>query len=308
VCREYHAYEQEVWPFPVYKVKERPDPLLLSLKLYEKFPLVDDLLVTQHDIGLILSSEAERIQPDIIILMIVDGLSYYDLPEEPEVRPCIVNGVSITGFGYREVVGRPSVSQRLFSMGYRRQLGFTYYDTDVNPLAGDIYGVFGGSQVLRIRKFEDIITNIDAEVMHRGFIQIAASGLDEICHHHHDEPPVGQYITAIFDRFHVLLSHLAKGGRSVLACLTADHGILWREQLENQFEVIGDLHPDDARHLRYIKGSRLRTYTQIKSCLGDTYSLLQVPYITRPLKNNEWGVHGGISAWESIVPLIMRTA
>lgn len=64
---------------------------------------------------------------------------------------------------------------------------------------------------------------------------------------------------------------------------------------------------EDAKHPRYVLGSLLRDFTHIRKIDAQTYSLMRIPYITRPLKNTKWGVHGGISAWESIVPLIIRT-
>ncbi|MBL7209205.1 MAG: hypothetical protein ISS52_03830 [Dehalococcoidia bacterium] len=266
-----------------------------------------NLLPTQRDIGRILSEKASKFEPDVVALMVVDGLSYYDLPDESDLHPCFVNGASITEFGYREVIGKPSVSARLFSLGYRHQLGFTYFDVETNLLASDLYSVFGCNQVTKVRVFEECLERINDERMSRGFVQVTAAGLDHLCHSHRDEPLVQRYIDdhiiAWFDKLVTCLKH---GHRRVLACLTADHGILWRHCLEGQWTVVNDLQPDDTRHMRYIPGSRLRHYVHVKNCLGNTYSMLQVPYLTRQLRNNEWGVHGGISAYESLVPLIMR--
>lgn len=306
VRREYLISDQAFWPFPAYSVKERPDPYLLSEKIFENFEAAQRLLPVQRDIGRILYGQAKRSQPDIIALMVVDGLSYYDLTDQPEVKPCLVNGVSITDFGYRETIGKPSVSQRLFSLGYCNQVGFTYFDPESNELASDLHGVFGSSQVVRVSTFKGCLERIKADQMSRGFIQISAPGLDGICHHHQDEPPVEHYIDEILSRFEALISCLEAGHRRVLACLTADHGILWRYKLEGKWSVASDLQPDDSRSVRYIRGSRLRNYLLVRNCLNESYSMLRVPYITRRLRNNEWGVHGGISAWESIVPLIIR--
>lgn len=306
--REYLLGDPANWPFPVYSIKRRPDPFLLSERLYERFDTVKDVVTTQRDVGRILAEKADLVKPDIVALMVVDGLSYYDLPDDSENSPCFVDGATTTEVGYREVVGKPSISERLFSIGYRHQLGFTYFDTDNNTLASDLYGVFGSSQVHRIRKFDECMQIIQAEEMTRGYVQIAAPGLDGLCHKHQDEPPVKHYLAEVMSRYDSLVECLSKGNRSVLACLTADHGILWREQLDGKWNPVGDLHPDDSRHVRYIRGSRLRHYACVRSCMGDAYSLLKVPFITRQLKSNEWGVHGGISAWESVVPLIIRTA
>lgn len=115
------------------------------------------------------------------------------------------------------------------------------------------------------------------------------------------------YISDIFEKFDALIDCFSNSHQNVLACLTADHGILWRHSLEGKWSVINDLQVDDKRCVRHIRGSRIRDYILVKSGFGGTFSMLRVPYITRKLRNNEWGVHGGISAWESIVPLIIRT-
>ncbi|OGO21920.1 MAG: hypothetical protein A2144_13835 [Chloroflexi bacterium RBG_16_50_9] len=238
--------------------------------------------------------------------MVVDGLSYFDLPDEKDTQPCLVNGVSITEFGYREVIGKPTISERLFSLGYNHQMGFTYFDIKTNTLANDLYGVFGSGEVRRIMAFKDCIEYIDAEKMAHGFIQITGPGLDALCHHHQDEPPVDHYISGILERFNAVIDCLTNSHRSVLACLTSDHGILWRHSLEGKWTVVNDLQVDDKRCIRYIRGSRIRDYILVKSGFGGAFSMLRIPYVTRKLRNNEWGVHGGISAWESLVPLIIR--
>jgi len=308
VCREYLMPEEHaLWPFPVHSITERPDPWLLSEELHDSFTAAQHLLPTQRDVGRILHEKATKLQPDIVVLMVVDGLSYYDLPDEVDAQPCLVNGVSITDFGYREVIGKPTVSERLFSLGYSHQMGFTYHDVETNPLARELYGVFGSSQVKRVATFKECLEHISSEGISQGFIQVTTAGLDGLCHHHQDEPPVKHYIGEILSRFDALVSSLHQGHRRVLACLTADHGILWRHSLEGKWSVVNDLQVDDKRCVRHIRGSRIRDYILVKSGLGGTFSMLCVPYITRKLRSNEWGVHGGISAWESIVPLIIRT-
>jgi hypothetical protein len=88
--------------------------------------------------------------------------------------------------------------------------------------------------------------------------------------------------------------------------LTADHGILWRDQLKADERFCPELAPEDARHPRYALGGIARDCARVWRSDGTTYSLLRFPYLTRPLRHTEWGVHGGISAWESVVPLVIR--
>lgn len=304
--REYLPNAQLDWPFPVLVEKGRPDPYQLSEALFRRFDTAPTLLPVQRDIGRILSERAVAAGADLVALIVVDGLSYFDLPDKEGICPCLVDGVTITDYGYLEALGKPSVSQRLFMEGYRSQLGLTYFDTNTNALAGDLYEVFGTSQVVRISTFAEALDHIRAARIARGYVQITMPGLDALCHQHHDEPPRGEYLRQILERFDSLVDCLAKDGRRVLACLTADHGILWRECLDGRVQVVSDLLPEDCTHPRYVLGSVARAYAHVKSCRGQAYSLLKMPYLTRPLRRNEWGVHGGISAWESIVPLIVR--
>ena len=242
------------------------------------------------------------------MMLIVDGLSYYDLPEELGAEPCLVDGASITEVGYKQVVGSPELSRRLFRAGYATQVGFTYYPPDPNSLSAQILAQFSGSQIIQVRTFDEILEYLDQARIRKGYIQIAMPGLDHLCHAHHDRPPREYCLRQILERFDKLVDHLTRHGQRVLAFLAADHGILWREHIEESVETVGDLLPEDARHPRYIRGHFLRDYGRCRTNFGQNYTLLRIPCMTRKLRANEWGVHGGISAWESVVPLLTRFA
>jgi hypothetical protein len=261
--------------------------------------------MTQSKIAEHLESRVKALDPDIVILMIADGLSYYDLPDGTS-QPCLVNGVTITEFGYREVVGRPSLSQRLFGMGYRNQKAFTYFDVSGNALAADLHSTFGDSQVVRVAEFAEAL-NHEAVRMPRGYLQVTTTGLDGLCHHHRDRPPIARYIADLLERFEHLVEMCSRRNRKVLACLTADHGILWRDVLRGREQLIDSATAEDNFHPRYLKGSLLRDYARPAKGVVGTVSLLTFPYLTRAIKRTEWGVHGGISSWESLVPLKIVT-
>jgi hypothetical protein len=253
-----------------------------------------------------IEGKVRELDPALVALIVVDGLSYYDLSEDTDAIPCLVDGITITQYGYRQAVGRPSLSQRLFALGYTQQLGFTYF-ANSNNLANDLHDTFSESQCVRVRSFDDIIEYIDHTSISKGYIQITLSGLDQICHSHHDRPPREHYLQTILERYQRLLESLQDKVGRVLVCLTADHGIMWREYAEEQLEVVTDIFQEDIRSPRYIKGSLLRSYGRCCVCDGIRYTLLRFPVVTRDFRNNEWGMHGGISAWESIVPLFVRS-
>ena len=304
--REYLATPTADWPFPSAALGERPDPVCLSDVLFERFGEAGQILHTQSDIGQILLQRVDQTSPDIVVLMVVDGLSYYDLPENEHMLPCLVSGVSTTAFGHRSVLGRPPICQRLFSRDYKRQLGFTYFDPDENELACELYSVFGGGKVHRITELDEALRLLRTKRMSKGFVQVTSSGLDQLCHQHHDRPPIQGYVDEIMTRFERLVSCLSTGRRKVLACMTSDHGILWRDHLQGKPQLCPGIAPEDVHHPRYVLGGISRDCTLPWRSEGTTYSLLRFPFLTRPLRHTEWGVHGGISAWESIVPLVIQ--
>jgi hypothetical protein len=166
--REYLLGEKEEWPFPTINIRHRPDPWQLSDALFSNFDAASKILPTQQDIGQILTDHAIKKDPDIIILNIADGLSYYDLSDDINASPCLVRGVTTTDFGFRDVIGRPTVSHRLFSLGYKSQMAFTFFDTNGQPLSAELHSTFGSSQLNRINSIEEGLNIIKGNSFRRG--------------------------------------------------------------------------------------------------------------------------------------------
>ena len=301
--REYLTRGGTDWPFPRIAVTERPDAWEVSRRLFERFDEAKAVLPDQYDIARFVEARAKATEPDVVLFVIADGLSYYDLPEEMGAQPCLVRGVTTTEYGYRAAVGNPSLSRRLFRIGYQNQMGYTYYTAEEGSLSGDIFATFAPSQLMRFHDLEQVLEHIDVHSSSRSYLQVTLAGLDQICHAHHDRPPREDYLRQLLARFERLVENARGRTRRVLACLTADHGILWREEIETRAEVVDDLFSQETYSPRYIKGHLLRHYGHKVTCFGQRFTLLGVPYLTRRLRANEWGVHGGISAWESLVPL-----
>jgi len=304
--REYCLDSTMDWPFPAHYLEGRPDPWSLSQRLFENFELARQILTKQSDIATRIEQYVNRTGADTVVLVIVDGLSYYDMPEDADAQPCLVDGVTITEHGYRAIVGNPSLSRRLFARGYANQVAYTYYSPEGSELAADLHDTFAPPQVKRVRAFSEVLSGVERLANGRTYIQVTLSGLDQLCHAHHDQPPVTYYRDEVLSRFETLIDTLSQSRRRVLAVLCADHGILWRDAVESTLTLIDDLYSDDARWPRYAKGSFRRSYGLNCRSYGQNYTLFQVPYMTRAFRNNEWGVHGGVSAWESLVPLIVR--
>ncbi|MGC8660321.1 MAG: hypothetical protein ACP5U1_14750 [Desulfomonilaceae bacterium] len=304
--REYLIGDKDGWPFPTISIESRPDPWTITEALFNNFEIAEKVLPTQRDIGKILTEHVSKKKPDVIILNIVDGLSYYDLPDDMDAIPCLVRGVTTTDFGFRDVIGKPAISQRLFSLGYKNQLAFTFFDTDAKPLSNELHSAFGNSQLNRINSIEECIDMIRDNPFWRGYIQIVAPGLDKLAHYHPDRPMIKETLAGIFERLQKVVDSVSSKGRRVAAYLTSDHGILWRDYAKEKTKVVGDLFSEDMVHPRYINGSLPRSYARTVRLERFSYTLLKAPYMTRDWKHSEWGVHGGISAWESIVPIIIK--
>lgn len=304
--REYCLDNSIEWPFPAHHLTGRPDPWSLSLKLFEQFELARRVLTKQSDVALLVERRAYHTRADTVVLVIVDGLSYYDLPEDTDAQPCLVDGVTTTEHGYRAIVGDPSLSRRLFARGYANQIAFTYYSPEGNDLAADLHDTIAPTQVERVKSFHQVLAGVERLPVGRAYVQVTLAGLDQLCHSHHDQPPIAYYRDQVVSRFNTLIETLSQSGRRVLGVLCADHGILWRDELEPRLTRIEDLYSEDAHWPRYAKGSFRRAYGLTCRTHGQNYTLFCVPYMTRSFRNNEWGVHGGISAWESLAPLIVR--
>jgi hypothetical protein len=304
--REYLLQADVPWPFPRIAIDERPDPWRVSEALFQRFDEARRLLPTQGDIAEIISHRVRRHAPSVVALIIADGLSYYDLPEDQPAEPCLVDGITTTEFGYRRVLGQPEISRRLFNLGYAQQLGFTYFSPDTNDLSRDLYSTLAPSQIHRISAFDQVMDHVRGQRFSRAYIQITMSGLDQLSHAHFDRPPRDHYLQRIIANYQSLIECLSAEHERLLVALTADHGILWREVIEPRLEIVDDLFQEDMRSPRYVRGSVMRRYGYPCRSGGKNYTLFGVPWMTRGFRNNEWGVHGGISAWESIVPLMIH--
>lgn len=305
--RQYARTEGTRWPFPSFTVATRPNPWDLSHRLFDGFETAAALMTTQSELGRLVEERARRQRPDIVLLVVVDGLSYYDLPEDYAAEPCLVDGVSITGHGFLRVLGKPEIARLMFALGYTDQVGYTFHLPDANPLAEAIFGLFSRSQVRHVRTTAEMVKDMATLRVRKGYLQVSVPGLDHLAHAHPDRPPTDRYLAETLNRFDNLVEALSRRRRKVLACMVADHGVLWRDCFEKQAEIVGDLMPEDSRSPRFVRGHFMRAYSRPVTSLGEKFTLLRFPYLNRRLRNNEWGVHGGISAWESIVPLVIRT-
>lgn len=244
----------------------------------------------------------ESSQPTIAVFMVVDGLSFTDLPGD-SVLPCLVDGVSVTTEGMRRLVGNPHVAERLFKRGFWKRAGFSYWDRH-NELADQLFYTFTEGQLKKVEGFDQILEWFDMEhLKERTYVQIVRTGLDGYSHSHRDRPPKEHLLSAIKKDIVNLVDKLRKIALPFVLFVTADHGILWNYNFPDD-AVFMDEGAVPVRYYREKENipERLRQ-------LGvwhprDNAFSLPVSHYRRRLKSTEWGCHGGVSVAESFVPLL----
>lgn len=290
------------------KVRLAHDPFTpkLNQKLFDKFDEISKNVQIQSNIGKFIEEDLKKFKPDVVCLYLVDGLSYWDLKRYPinfrnlnhSIIPCLVDCPTLTETAFPNIIGNPSISERLYSLGYSNRLGFSYWDRE-DDLTNKIFSTF--IQHYRISSFDKILAKLAEGLSQKTFVQILRICLDGYCHHQKNRPPIREIIQQTINEITSLTEFFNETGLSISIYLTADHGILWRDEILN--EKIYD-ESNKFRTTRYFKGFIQGKNVRIFSLNGQIYSCLSYPILGRNLRIDEQGVHGGISFQESIVPLM----
>ena len=289
--------------WPIIHVNKRNPVNLIRFNnyLFQNFDFAQKNLFAQSQIA---DHIADDIEVDMIILLLIDGLSYKDWIDFPYVSSCFVDGPTITAFGFRNIIGNPPIAYRLFNNGFKKRFGFTYWDRD-NQLTDLLFFGFEPSlQLKRVSEFKEVLLGLDKLPLEQTYIQILINGLDYICHHHRGRPPIKTIAKELYERiFSDLVSQVQKMGATAIIYATADHGILWKPAPEENENLIV-IKDDRVNTHRYAKGSFLIPNARHFTCYGKNYTSLAYPYLFKPLSRLERGVHGGISYQESVVPFV----
>jgi len=248
-----------------------------------------------------------------VALLLVDGLGYADVADWPEqAQPCLVDGPSITYYQEREsqrilpevgfpgIVGTPRLARRLIDVGLPHSRGFSYWSREVNEVSAYL---FEGMPLTRVVRFSEAIAELRGTNLEQVFVQVVREGLDGLAHGQREVTltEVREAVQAIRADALALLDVLSEGPRPAALYLTADHGILWKA--EHAFET---LETDDHAHPRYSTNppadEKLATRFEFD---GRTFYVYHWPYVGAAIRRNDSGVHGGLSAQESIVPFVL---
>lgn len=286
---------------PAFRCSHDPFTTELNRVLLKRYSYIQTCLLLQSQIA---EEILQRIEGEVAILMLVDGLSYADYkryaPQEwlPYGQPVLVDGVSVTEHGMLRVIGSPPLAHRLFNRGFRRLLGFSYWEREQEPLTQRLFAGFG-DRVYKVRSLDLVLDVLERENLRDTFIQIIRSGADQLAHQHRERPNVAHTVEEVFRDALKLVNLVRRKGLTGTLDIVSDHGILWAHEHQLiEYEL------SSAKPPRYYEHARREDCVLNVEFEGKEFALLAYPYIRRQLRANEWGVHGGLSFEESIVPWI----
>lgn len=284
------------------KVNHQPLSTELNQVLKSRFDFIKSTLRSQsHLPDLIVQPTAAS----CTILILVDGLSWADCaywPAPVSAQPILVDGASTSEQGMKRIIGKPPVVERLFAQGCDRAYGFSCWMREDSTLTDQLFACFG-ENVQNVRNFQDVLEGLGTSDLNNAYVQIVCQGLDRLCHKQRDRPNPENYVKALAQDWHSLLECLQNRGTSAQVFLTSAHGILWKSGHDLQVLPQGKW-MDSPRYFKYSYPSLQTLDIDFE---GNIYSLLNYPYIGRDFKTDEWGMHGGLSFEESIVPLLTAT-
>ncbi len=268
-------------------------------------------LLTNHEIGNRIVSDMLENNYRCVTLLLVDGLSYEDVRRWPEPSdPVFVDGPSITfsnptgeavlpDVGFPAITGPAPLGLRLQHAGLTRSRGYTYWDRDQNDVS-DL--VFKGMHQDRVGSISEALDRLAGQNLDGTYIQIMRIGTDGLAHGRREvsNAEVMATVEAVHKDLQALVSLLRDAGTYGVVYLTSDHGVLWKSQ-----HTLQKLDGYTTTHPRYTTEGLAHDPVTVRITCGNTdFHLFKYPYIGTALRSNNGGVHGGLSYWESIIPLI----
>ncbi len=260
---------------------------------------------------------AERIADDTrqrgyrcVILLLVDGLSYEDTRDWPEApEPVFIDGPSITfardpdgvvlpDVGFPAILGRPPLAARLAALGLRRARGYSYWSRQNNDVAALM---FDGVPLRRVAGMAEALALLGDEPLDGLYAQLVRIGTDGLAHGRREvsAAEVAATVAAVRADLLRLAELLDRQKVAGAVYLTADHGMLWRRDHALQLARYPSAHP------RYVtEALPPEAPASVLEAGGRAFSLFHYPYLGLNLRANDSGVHGGLSYWESLVPLV----
>ena len=291
----------QVFGFPTVEFPALPSIDQVNEALPNRFETTN--LFKQSDVAAEITERIRQELPQIVVLLVFDGLSFYDVVDwelpQAVLEPCLVDGLSVTNSAMQRLIGSPVLTHRLFELGYIRRLGFSYWERAANVLTDALFAEFPPNQLHRMTTFDEVLKTVKASRWStHTYIQIIRSGLDGVCHANRERPNIKSILDDLKRDILLLLEVLQAIEKSFRLFITADHGILWyadQDIIPLAQEKVKARYTDGS----IAQGDNLLTLNTDEG----TYTVLTGDkIIAKQRKVTEWGFHGGVSAQESLVP------
>ena len=160
----------QIYGFPIIKLPNIPSVTLVNSALPEHFEALcsgESKILRQTDISEEIAKRVAYGLPDIVVYLVLDGLSFHDVERwqfseswQVTCQPCLVNGLSITSMSMRRLIGSPCLTHRLFGLGYKQRLGFSYWERSQNKLTDELFSEFPPTQLFRVTTFEEVLDKL----------------------------------------------------------------------------------------------------------------------------------------------------
>lgn len=299
--------------FNTTRILDHPPVDIINKNLRHRLDYIRQSLLTTHKLAAHIESDVGHYQYDLVVFLLIDGLSYGDvLGWGFDVTPCFVDGPSVTfqtddagklisSIGFASIVGDPPVAQRLYHLGYHSAFGYTYWQARDNLLAGYMFKGIPDNAVVN---FEDILGMIEEEeIPAKSYIQIVREGLDGLAHSKRElrTNEIQSAIQAVKDDIERLIASIQSKSLPAVIFITSDHGILWKN--DHDWKMI-DQNGSKPRYSISSPDSEMAKHYVRFECNHRPYYLYTYPYLGKPIRKNDSGVHGGLSYQESLVPFM----
>ena len=294
--------------FPIIECHHNPYTEELNTILGPKYEFIRDSMLGQDQISDVIVQDCINHEIDAVVLILVDGLSYSDVVNWTEFSctPCLVPGLTNTSEGFQNVIGHEMpIAVKLFDLGFKNRTGYTYWERQTNELTDILFRAI--HRTLSVSSMAEVFDHLKTSEFKKNYIQIVRVGLDQYAHSCLREDLVQKRqvtLKQIRSDLNTISSIFKEKELKALICAISDHGILWRDRIElvkigSEFGKSSPRYYGVDESVKFPEGNG--RYVLVDEL---TYFQLDYPYIKRGLHRNEWGVHGGLSFQESIVPLI----